>query len=226
MGSYGQYCPIARASEVLAERWTPLLIRNLMFGADGFAELARGLPAMSRSLLAKRLRELERANVITTSPRPSGRGNIYRLTPAGRDLGAVITALGDWGDRWLEVTTEHTDPGFALWAWTRVQLDHDALPDQRTVIAFTFPDQPPANRHYWLLAEHHDAALCYSHPGGQSDATVNADSAAFVDWHRGVLAWDDALRSGAIRITGPRHITRALPRWNTHRPSLPDPTPT
>ena len=72
MGSYGQYCPIARASEILAERWTPLVIRNLMFGADSFAELARGLPAMSRSMLAKRLRELEHANVIATRPRASG----------------------------------------------------------------------------------------------------------------------------------------------------------
>ena len=225
MGSYGQYCPIARASEILAERWTPLIIRNLMFGADSFAELARGLPAMSRSMLAKRLRELERANVIETSPRSSGRGKTYHLTPAGHDLAALITALGDWGERWLEVTSEHTDPGFALWAWTRVQLDHDTLPEQRTVIAFTFPDQPPTNRRYWLLAEHHDAALCYSDPGGEPDATVTADSAAFVDWHRGRLRWDDALRSGSIHIRGPRRLTRALPRWNTHHPALPTPAP-
>jgi DNA-binding HxlR family transcriptional regulator len=225
MGTYGQYCPIARASEILAERWTPLLIRNLMFGADSFVELARGLPGMSRSMLAKRLGELERANVITASPRPSGRGKTYHLTPAGRDLGAVITALGDWGERWLEVTTEHTDPGFALWSWTRVQLNHDALPEQRTVVAFAFPDQPPTNRRYWLLAEHHDASLCYSDPGGHPDATVTADSAAFVDWHRGRLRWDDALRSGSIHIRGPHHLTHALPRWNTHHPALPTPAP-
>lgn len=223
MGSYGQYCPIARASEILAERWTPLIIRNLMFGADGFADLARGVPAMSRSMLAKRLRELERANVITTSPRPSGRGNSYHLTPAGCDLGAVIAALGNWGDRWLEVTTEHTDPAFALWAWTHVQLDPDALPEKRTLVAFTFPDQPPTNRRYWPLAEHHDAAMCYSDPGGEPDATVTADSAAFIDWHRGTLHWHDALRSGRIRVIGSRRIAQALPRWNTHHPALPAP---
>lgn len=223
MGKYGQYCPVARASEILAERWTPLIIRNLMFGADGFADLARGVPAMSRSMLARRLRELERATVITTSPRPSGRGKTYCLTPAGRDLAAVIAALGDWGDRWLEVTTEHTDPAFALWAWTHVQLDPKALPEQRTVVAFTFPDQPPTNRRYWLLAEHHDAAMCYSDPGGDTDATVTADSATFVDWHRGTLHWNDALRSGRIHVSGSRRVTQALPRWNTHHPALPAP---
>jgi DNA-binding HxlR family transcriptional regulator len=223
MGSYHQYCPIARAAEILAERWTPLIVRNLLFGADTFAQLARGVPAMSRSMLAKRLRELERSGVLTTTAKPSGHGRVYRLTPAGRDLAAVISALGDWGTAWLAVTSEHTDPGFALWAWCQVQLDSTALPVRRTLVAFAFPDQPPANRYYWLLAERRQAELCYSDPGGEPDATVVAESAAFVDWHRGALPWAAALRSGRITVAGRRGVTRALPSWNTHHPRLPQP---
>lgn len=220
MGTYRQYCPIARASEILAERWTPLIVRNLMFGADTFSALAKGVPAMSRSMLIKRLEQLERAGIITKTPKPDGRGHHYQLTPAGRDLNAVITHLGVWGERWVEVTTEHADPGFALWAWAQVQLDHDALPDRRTVIAFVFPDEAPGNRYYWLLVERGDAEVCYSDPGGEPDATVTAESMAFTNWHRGSLRWADAVRQGAIAITGRRPVVRAVPSWNTHAPVL------
>ena len=103
MRSYGQYCPVARASEVLAERWTPLVIRNLMFGADTFTAIARGVPQMSRSVLVTRLGELERSGLLTTESKTAGRGGRYRLTEAGRDLASVIDALATWGDRWVEL---------------------------------------------------------------------------------------------------------------------------
>ena len=129
MGTYRQYCPIARASEILAERWNPLIVRNLMFGADTFSAIARGVPTMSRSMLLKRLDELERAGVIDVLDRnPDGRGHLYRLTEAGADLAGVIDGLAAWGERWVEVTPERSDPGFALWAWCQVQLDRSALP--------------------------------------------------------------------------------------------------
>ncbi len=164
MGHYRQYCPLARASEILSERWNPLIVRNLMFGADTFNEIARGVPSMSRSLLLKRLTELERAGVLASDQKANGHGHRYRLTPAGQDLASAIDALSDWGERWLEVTTEHSDPGFALWAWCRVQLDVAKLPRKRTLVAFTFPGEPPTNRHYWLLVENGAAELCYSDP--------------------------------------------------------------
>ncbi|CAN5787640.1 hypothetical protein BH23ACT5_BH23ACT5_15190 [soil metagenome] len=100
MGSYRQYCPIARASEILAERWNPLIVRNLMFGANTFSELARGVPAMSRSMLLKRLGELERAGVLWKARKPDGHGHLYHLTDAGEDLADVIRTLGEWGETW------------------------------------------------------------------------------------------------------------------------------
>jgi DNA-binding HxlR family transcriptional regulator len=218
--SYGQYCPIARASEVVAERWTPLIIRNLMFGADTFNAIAAGVPQMSRSMLVTRLHELQRTGVVTIEQKERGRGHRYRLTEAGRDLVPVVTALSEWGDRWVEVGQHHTDPGFALWAWCQVQLDRAALPASRTVVAFVFTDQPRGNQRFWLLAEHGEAEVCYSDPGGEVQLTVHAESAAFVDWHRGALAWDRAVRSRRIQVQGSDSIARQLPHWNSHVPSL------
>ncbi|HSJ34154.1 MAG TPA: helix-turn-helix domain-containing protein [Acidimicrobiia bacterium] len=220
MGTYRQYCPIARASEILAERWTPLIIRNLMFGAETFSALARGLPAMSRSMLIKRLGELERAGIITRRSKPNGPGHLYSLTPAGTDLAGVIQELGEWGERWVEVTTEHADPGFALWSWCQVQMNRSALPEERTVVAFTFPEEAPTNRYYWLLADGGEAELCYSDPGDEPALSVVAESLAFVDWHRGRLRWSDAVRDGLIRVTGGRALARSLPDWNLHTPQV------
>ena len=221
MGTYRQYCPIARASEIMAERWTPLVVRNLMLGANTFNDLARGVPAMSRSMLTKRLAELEHAGVIRSEPKQNGRGSTYWLTDAGADLASVIHALGEWGERWVEVTSVHADPGFALWAWCQAQLDRSKLPTDRVLVAFVFPDQPPGNRYYWLLVEHGDAEVCYADPGGEPDVLVEAQSMAFVDWHRGAISWSAAQRNGHIAVRGPRHLTRAVASWNLHAPVAP-----
>jgi DNA-binding HxlR family transcriptional regulator len=217
MGAYRQYCPIARASEILAERWNPLIVRNLMFGADTFTAIARGVPTMSRSMLLKRLDELERAGVVHSESKADGRGHTYRLTEAGTDLAGVIGSLAEWGERWLEVTTEHSDPGFALWAWCQSQMERTRLPADRTLVALIFPEERATNRRYWILIDHRDAELCYRDPGGQPDLLVEAGSRAFVDWHRGARAWADVLRAGEIKLTGPRSLCRAFPTWNAHR---------
>jgi DNA-binding HxlR family transcriptional regulator len=221
--TYRQYCPVARAAEIVAERWNLLIVRNLMFGAETFTDVARGVPTMSRSMLIKRLRELEANGVIATEPKPVGRGRgaVYRLTPAGADLAGVVDGLGAWATRWVDVRPEHTDPGFALWAWCQVQLDRSALPDERTVVGFTFPDERPGNRRFWLLIESGDAEVCYADPGGEAVAEVVARSGPFIDWHRGALAWTDALRAGDIVVHGHRSISRALPTWNLRSPRLP-----
>lgn len=222
MATYRQYCPVARATEILAERWSLLIVRNLMFGATTFTDIANGVPHMSRSMLVKRLRELEHNGILTTSPKEKGQGSIYRLTDAGADLAAVVDGLGQWAERWVEVGPEHTDPGFALWAWCQVQLDHDALPEDRTVVAFIFPDEARGNRYFWMLVEGGDAELCVRDPGGEPAVTVSADSDAFIDWHRGALSWDDARREGRIRIDGNRALVRAFPSWNLRVPVLAD----
>lgn len=218
MASYRQYCPIARATEILAERWSLLIVRNLLFGATTFSGIAQGVPTMSRSMLTKRLRELERAGVVTSTAKPNGQGSHYALTAAGADLVDVIDSLGRWAERWIEVLPEHSDPGFALWAWCMVQLDRGALPAGRVVVAFEFPDERIGNRYFWLLVQDGDAEVCTTDPGGDPDLRVVARSVAFVDWHRGVLRWSAAVRSGDIVITGSRSLARTFPSWNTGTP--------
>ncbi len=205
----------------MAERWTPLVVRNLMLGADTFNELARGVPTMSRSMLVKRLTQLKHAGVIASEPKGDGRGSIYHLTDAGADLAGVIDALSDWGGRWVEVTSAHADPGFALWAWCQAQLDRSKLPAGRIVVAFSFPDEAAGNRSYWLLVEHGDAEACATDPGGDPELLVEAESKAFVDWHRGALSWPDALRSGRITVTGRGDLARSIATWNLHAPIAP-----
>ncbi len=159
--------------------------------------------------------------MIDKHVKQDGQGHRYRLTEAGADLAGVIDSLAEWGEQYIEVTTERSDPGFALWAWCQVQLDRSRLPAERTIVSFTFPDQPPTNRRYWLLIDAGDAELCYADPGGDPDVAVTARSLAFVEWHRGVADWERLLRSGDIEVAGPRHLVRELPHWNLRRPELP-----
>lgn len=220
MTSYRQYCPIARSSEILAERWTPLIVRNLLWGATTFTEIARGVPAMSRSMLIKRLRKLERVGVIATRPKRDGNGSTYHLTPAGRDLAAVTDAMATWASKWLDVTDEHTDPGFALWAWVEFHLVSEAVPNERTLVEFEFPEEAPGDRYFWLLAELGEAEVCYTDPGGEVHATVIAESEAFVRWHIGQRSWDSLLRSGSIEVKGSRGLVRSLPTWHADAPDF------
>jgi DNA-binding HxlR family transcriptional regulator len=214
MRTYGQYCPIARASEILTERWTPIIVRNLMAGCTTFSEIGAGAPGLSHSLLTQRLRLLERVGVIEVQPKPHGHGVTYQLTDAGRDLSGVLWALHDWGEKWLELGDEHTNPALVLWAWCTVYLARERLPDHRVVVRFEFTDQPPSARRLWMLVEHRDAEVCKHHPGFDEDLIVQTDGKTFAHWHLKHLEWADALRSGRIRVTGPRPLGRALPTWN------------
>lgn len=220
MTTYRQYCPVARASEILAERWSLLVVRNLLFGADTFSSIARGVPTMSRSVLAKRLRELEQHGIVEVTPKVKGQGHTYALTPAGAELVSVIDSLGQWAERWVDVLPDHADPAFALWAWCQVQLDRAALPDERVVVRFEFPEERSGNRHFWLLVDQGDAEVCYSDPGDEPRVVVIARSKPFVDWHRGALEWSSAVRRGDIEISGERSLVRRFPSWNLRRPVL------
>jgi DNA-binding HxlR family transcriptional regulator len=212
--TYGQYCPIARAAEVFAERWTPIIVRNLYVGCTTFTEISAGAPGLSRSILTQRLRRLEQVGVVRTRPKPRGRGVAYELTDAGRDLWGVLSALRDWGERWLEVGDEHTNPRLVLWAWSTVYLARERLPERRVLIRFQFSDLPPERRRVWLLAERGEAELCEKHPGFEEDVVVETDSRTLARWHVRDLEWADALRAGHIRVQGARALARALPTWN------------
>jgi len=214
MRSYQQYCPVARGAEVFAERWTPVIMRNVLYGCDTFNAIADGAPGLSRSLLAKRLRELERAGVIEAVAKETGKGSRYVPTQAGRALKPVLNALAVWGETWMEVRPIHTEPGVVLWSWGTVFLNRDALPRRRVVVRFEFEYAGKPSR-AWLLLDHGDGEVCASDPGYGDDLVVEVrDTMALAQWHLGHIEWGTALRSGGIVVHGPTTLRRALPTWN------------
>jgi DNA-binding HxlR family transcriptional regulator len=214
MRTYGQFCPIARGSEILAERWTPIILRNILLGCRTFNQIAAGAPGLSRALLTRRLRELERAGVIQVRPKPDGHGSLYEPTPVGSDLWPVLIALGRWAERWMEVTAEQADPDVVLWSWCQEFLRRDLLPDRRVVVRFDFVFLGRRAKG-WMLLEGREAELCRVDPGFGDDLVVTiTDPLTFTHWHMGLVDWAAALRSGAIQVSGPRDLGRALPTWN------------
>jgi DNA-binding HxlR family transcriptional regulator len=210
--TYGQYCPIARGAEIFAERWTPLIIRNLHLGCGSFGEILEGAPGLSRTLLAQRLRQLERLGVVESAPKPGGRGHRYALTSAGHDLFAVCRTLGEWGARWLEIAPVNLDPFVALWSMCNA-LRRDRLPDRRIVIRFDFTGRARRER-YWLIIELGDTEICKTYPAHDEDLSITADAEAFVKWHAGQLSWAEAVRENRIQVDGPWSLVRAFPTWN------------
>jgi DNA-binding HxlR family transcriptional regulator len=210
--AYGQYCPIARGAEIFAERWTPLIIRNLYLGCASFSEILEGAPGLSRTLLSQRLKQLERLGVVEAAFKPDGRGHHYELTSAGHDLFTVCQSLGEWGARWLEIAPENLDPFVALWSMCNA-LRRDRLPDRRVVIRFDFTGRGHRER-YWLLIELGDTEICKTSPGLDDDLYITAEAEAFVKWHAGQLTWAQATRENRIQLDGPSSLVRAFPTWN------------
>jgi DNA-binding HxlR family transcriptional regulator len=214
MRTYGQYCPIARAAEILAERWTPLIVRNIHAGCGTYGEILAGAPGLSHTLLTQRLRHLIKAGVITTAPKANGPGVRYALTDAGDELWPVLLALGAWGERWVELRDEHSNPRFLLWTWVTVYLARANLPDRRVVVRFEFADRLDEERSIWLVVQPTDAEVCLKSPGYPDDLVVQTTTMALAKWHTRQIEWADALRSGQIGVIGPRNLARMLPAWN------------
>jgi DNA-binding HxlR family transcriptional regulator len=209
--SYHQFCPVAKAMELLDERWTLLVIRELVVGSGRFNDLRRGLPRMSPTLLSKRLQHLVAAGVAERHK--TGTEVRYRLSPAGRELAPIVSALGAWGIRWIgELGDQDLDPKILLWDMHR-RVDHDAVPAGRTVIQFRFPAAPATQRNWWLVLTPTDADVCDADPGFDVAVRVTADLRSMVEVWLGDLDWSDALRSGAVDIQGPEDLRRGVPAW-------------
>jgi DNA-binding HxlR family transcriptional regulator len=212
MPDYGAFCPVAVASDVFADRWTPLIIRELILGNTRFNEIARGLPGISRSLLVQRLKHLERKGVIETWPSRSGRGNEYHLTPAGKDLEPILMALGRWAVQWMysELDSSDVDAITLTW-WLHRRVDIGKLPNTRVVVEFEHT--APVRRTIWMVLDRGDVSVCLQYPGFETDVLVTCPTTVLSCVFSGKMTWDAAVRSGEIRVTGPRPLVSALPRW-------------
>ncbi len=211
VSEYSQFCPIAKAMELLDERWTVLVVRELLSGSHHFNEIRSGNPRMSTGLLAKRLRTLVRHGLVE---RHEEGGRVrYTLTAAGEELGPIVEAIGVWGTRWAaDLGDRDLDPQVLLWD-VHYNIDHAALPPGRTVVRFDFPEAEPHLRSWWLVLTHDEADICDVDPGHDVDLVVVADLRALTGVWMGDRTWPDALRAGQVSITGPAALRRAFPAW-------------
>jgi DNA-binding HxlR family transcriptional regulator len=207
---YGQFCPIARSSELLAERWTPIIVRNLLNGCRTFNEIRQGAPGISTALLTQRLDVLERHGVLRRTVKPSGRGVTYELTEMGQALRAVLDAMGQWGAHWLEIEPHHLDPAYVLWATVKL-VDLDRIPDGTTVIRFELRDRPADN--HWMILRRPQPELCTRPSGYEEDLVCRTDSATLVDLHLKRLDYPTALRTGRVELIGPPTLIRGFRNW-------------
>ena len=217
MSVYGQYCPIAKAAEIFAERWTPLIIREMHYGVCRFNELERGLPGIPRSLLAQRLRRLEAQGVIERQINPVGRSAAYHLTAAGQQLMTVVEALGTWGaqNAFSDPEPEELDPLLVTW-WMQRRVNLDALPPYRVVIQLDLHGFVPRKSRagtYWLVMQPKEVSLCLQHPGFDIDLFVDADVAALYRVWFGRLTFGEAIRAELISLNGPTLLVRGFPGW-------------
>jgi DNA-binding HxlR family transcriptional regulator len=214
MKGYGQFCPVAKAAALFCEKWTPLIIRDLAWGATRFSELQRGVPLMSPTLLSRRLKQLEAEGIVERRPSGSARSATYHLTPAGRDFIPLIEALGVWGQRWSrrQLAEGEIDLGLLIWALER-SVDGAAFGAGRTVVQLEFTDQPAAKRFWWFLNDGGTAELCLEDPGLDKDLYLACTLSDMIYLVRGDLTLAHALSSGRLEAHGETNRRRALKRW-------------
>lgn len=215
-GSYKQFCPVAMASEVLCNRWTMIIIRELVCGSTRFNDLKRGVPRMSPALLSKRLRDLESAGIVRrVAVGGKAGGHEYRLTASGRELESIVSAFGIWGHRWMEAnpTLQNLDPELLMWDMRR-SLNLAALPRRRSVIQFTYSDLPQKKQRYWLVIEANGAVdVCSVDPGFEVDLYVATDLRTMTAVWLGIISLHTAIDDDAFVMVGDRDLEATLPSW-------------
>ncbi|MCC5809071.1 MAG: helix-turn-helix transcriptional regulator [Ectothiorhodospiraceae bacterium] len=212
MKGYGQFCPLAIASELVCERWTMLVLRELMLGSCRFNAIHRGVPRMSPSLLVRRLRTLERAGIVER--REVDGHTEYQLTEAGLDLEPTIRSLAIWSKRWLPATLsdDRADPDLVMWDMHR-RMHLDRMPERRTVIQFEFSDQPKARQLRWIVGNRSGVELCITDPGFEVDLFVTTESRVVTWVWYGDIPLKRAIADGSIRLHGPQQLCKAFPSW-------------
>ena len=211
---YGQFCPVALATEVLAERWTPLLVREMLCGSVRFNDLQRGVPRMSSALLSKRLKDMEFAGVIE---RRAGRdGAEYHLTDAGRALFPIVEQMGVWAQHWLRhrlVNDDNLDSDLLMWDIRR-RINTQALPrSSRYVVEFHLSGARARRSRYWLVAESGHVDLCHKNPGFDAHIMVESDLATITSIWLGHLSVASSLRSERLRLIGDKADRAAFTEW-------------
>jgi DNA-binding HxlR family transcriptional regulator len=214
---YGQFCPVAKAAEVIGDRWNPLVLRELLCGSRYFNEISRGVPLMSRALLAQRLKELETAGVVASYKKKTGQGYEYVLTPAGEALRQVIEAMATWAQQWggRHIAPEDLDDALLMWA-TKHHINLEVAPQQKIVLQFDFRGLTKGcktQRSYWVVIEAEEVDMCQKDPGFEVDVFISADLSAFTHVWMGYTSLDLAMKQGTIAFEGDRDLVSQVYKW-------------
>jgi DNA-binding HxlR family transcriptional regulator len=213
MVDYGQFCPVAKASELIGERWTILIIRELVLGTHRFSDFQRALSRVSPALLTKRLNGLEKAGIIVKKAQQGRRGYQYFLTPAGRQLSPIIEHLATWGMRWArgQLTDSELDVEFLMWEIQR-RLDTEALPDGETVLCFIF-EELTQFKSWWIVINGDDVDLCTKNPGKDVDLYISSTVRTMVEIWEGEIGLKTAQRKNLLKTNGNRQLVKTLTDW-------------
>jgi DNA-binding HxlR family transcriptional regulator len=214
MVRYGQFCPVAKALEVLAERWTLLLIRELLMGSRRFNDLKRGVPLMSPSMMSQRLKTLCDAGIVIREYADACRSYEYRLTPAGEELRPLVAQLGTWGQRWTRsrMNAEDLDASLLMWDIRR-NLHVEKLTQQQVVIAFVFPDAAKGMKQWWLVVDDGQVDLCLQDPGREIDVSITTKLRTMTRIWMGDVSLREARAQGMLEVAGPPRLVRCIGEW-------------
>ena len=212
--SYGQFCPVSMAAEVVCSRWTVLVIRELLCGSTRFNDLRRGVPRMSPALLSKRLKELEQAGIVQVEPTGTPGVNDYRLTPAGEELRGLVEGLGTWGQRWVEsnLSLKNLDPSLLMWDMRR-RVDPKSFPPGRTVVHFHYPELDESRQDWWLVVADGTVDLCLHDPGYDVDLELRSPLRVMTAIWMGYCSLRAEMAAGTLEAHGPPALLRSMSSW-------------
>ena len=212
--SYGQYCPLAIAAEILCTRWTMLVLRELLFGYTSFNEISRGVPRMSRTLLSNRLKDLVSSGIVAKTTKARDNHAKYSLTPAGKALGKVVFGMADWSQEWLEIepSLENLDSDHLMWSIRHKAIPHPVLPNP-FVVHFFLNDQPRKRQNSWLIFEDGLVDLCIIDRDFDVDVQINAAATTLTKVYMGWSELDEEIKAGTFKVFGDEKYTNILPEW-------------
>ena len=212
MKTYGQFCPLAQAAQLLCERWTLIIIRELIAGSTRFSELQKGVPLMSPTLLSTRLKQLLKAGVVELSG--SKRNHTYNLTAAGKELRPVIELLGAWGHRWArsDLNSGDLDAGLLMWDMRR-SVDPSIFPRHRVVVQFEYPDAPKGAKDWWLVSENGEIDLCLNDHGYDVDILIKCSLKVMTKIWICEQSFGEAAKIGNVAIMGDPKLANNIEDW-------------
>lgn len=215
---YGQFCPIAKATELLGEKWTLLIIREMLMGSSRFNELQRGLRMISPALLSRRLQSLEQNGLLFKKKISGQRGYEYFATEPTKELLPILLNLGDWGMKWAKdnLTDEDYDVDF-LMIYLRRSIVPEKLPDGETIIKFKFLDITD-NPDWWLIISDGEIDICVNDPGKDVDVYFTSTVEILSKVWLGLIKYKEVIKSEKLLVVGPSALTRNISSWFTSSP--------